>query len=203
MDIDINLSDVTYLTARPKGVRGIFAAVTRRKLRRAGVSDKPNVMLGDVPGLLGSKRMAEKKYKNFTEFAQLFPEYKYILVGDSGQGDAALGAQICKNFQQSFSGAFIHDISPEIETTGDGMRKSDYSKNFDFQFFRTYVGCAVQAFEAGLLSDPKSLLRISESAESELLNVQFRNTKKHERMKIERWQDLHTDIQKVLEIVDC
>ena len=200
-DRDINLSDVTYLTARPKGVRGVFAAITRRKLRKAGVSGKPNVMSGDMPGLLGSKRMAEKKFENFREFAQLFPEYNYILVGDSGQGDAALGARMSERFPESFSGAFIHDISPEKETTGDGMHKLDYMKTYGFNFFRSYVGCALHAYKSGLIRDPDSLLRVCLAAESELLDVPFKNSKKFERMKISRWRDLQADIRKALVVL--
>ena len=39
------LEDVTYITARPHGYRGVVAALTRRRLRLAGLSEKPQILL--------------------------------------------------------------------------------------------------------------------------------------------------------------
>jgi phosphatidate phosphatase APP1 len=199
---DTDLSDVTYITARPHGVRGVVAAVTRRRLRKAGVSSKPNVMLGDLTGLLGNKRIAQKKFHNFKEFSQLFPEYHFVLVGDSGQGDAALGALILADVgPEAFRGAFIHDISPDHGTTGDGAAKLDYATEQGFDFFRTYVGCAVRAHKDGLFpgSGGEGLLRVCQAVEAELRETTFRASARGRRQRVERWKDLLADIGRARE----
>ncbi len=201
---ETELADVTYITARPHGIRGVVAAVTRRRLRKAGLSSKPNVMLGDMKGLLGNKRIAQKKFRNFEEFAQLFPEYHFVLVGDSGQGDAALGALILEDFgPDTFRAAFIHDISPDRGTTGDGMTKLEYETVQGFEFYRTYVGSAVRAHQDGLFhgSGGEGLLRVCQSVEAELREINFRETARGRRMQVDRWKDLLADIERAQKVL--
>ena len=31
--------------------------------------------------------LAEKKFQNFMEYAQLYPEFSHVFIGDNGQGD--------------------------------------------------------------------------------------------------------------------
>ncbi len=31
--------------------------------------------------------MAQKKFSNMDEYSQLYPEYRFVFVGDNGQGD--------------------------------------------------------------------------------------------------------------------
>ena len=140
---DTDLSDVTYITARPHGVRGVIAALTRRNLRNAGVSNKPNVMLGDMTGLLGNKRIAERKFENFKEFAQLFPEYCFVLVGDSGQGDAALGALMLERYPNSFR-RFHVTFYLKMK-----QQEMDYANEQGFDFFAR-MSCALRAHRDGL-----------------------------------------------------
>ena len=88
----------------------------------AGLSDKPQVMLGDMTGLLGNKRIALKKFTNFVEFSTLFPEYNFVLVGDSGQGDAALGELIYNHYPSRLKGVFLHNISGETTIVSTNLR---------------------------------------------------------------------------------
>jgi phosphatidate phosphatase APP1 len=66
------------------------------------------------------------KLENFTRFASLFPEFKFVFFGDSGQGDALLASRLLENFPSQVLGVFIHDVTPSSKKTGDGKDKAAY-----------------------------------------------------------------------------
>ena len=191
-DEPTTLEDVTYITARPHGYRGVVAALTRRRLRLAGMSERPNVMLGDFGGLLGNKRIALKKFTNFAEFSLLFPEYDFILVGDSGQGDAALGGLMREHYPNKLCGVFIHNISKK-EVTGDGRLKSEYIDDMNFHFFQTYIGSATQAYQDDLI-DEDGILRVALAALEEFLAMSFPLTSKGQDLYKNRLTDVRNDL---------
>jgi hypothetical protein len=195
------LEDVTYITARPHGYRGVVAALTRRRLRLAGLSDKPQVMLGDMTGLLGNKRIALKKFTNFVEFSCLFPEYNFVLVGDSGQGDAALGELIYNHYPSRLKGVFLHNISTN-PATGDGGAKDYYSDNLGFHFFQTYIGSAVGAFENAILTS-NSVVEISKATLEEFRIKKFPATKKGRALKHDRLMDMYNDLVEARRLLMC
>ena len=188
----VPLDDVTYITARPHGFRGVVAALTRRRLRLAGMSERPDVMLGNIGGLLGNKRIAKKKFTNFAEFSMLFPEYDFVLCGDSGQGDAALGMLMQEHYPNKVRGIFIHNINDK-NVTGDGRLKSEYEQEKKFQFFKTYVGSATQAYQADLM-DEESVIRVANATLSEFVEKKFPKNVKGVRLKLERLKDLMSDL---------
>jgi hypothetical protein len=194
------LEDVTYITARPHGYRGVVAALTRRRLRLAGLSEKPQILLGDLKsGLLGNKRIAEKKFTNFVEFSYLFPEYDFIVVGDSGQGDAALSELIFKHYPKRLKGVFLHNISNN-EKTGDGGDKVYYTNKMDFHFFQTYIGSANFAYESNLLND-NGLVNVCLSTFDEFCSKKFPNNSKGNQQKHDRLMDLHVDMKRAIQIL--
>lgn len=67
------------------------------------------------------------KLENFTRFASLFPEFKFVFFGDSGQGDAFLASLLLEKFPTQVLGTFIHDVTPSSSTTGDGKDKALYA----------------------------------------------------------------------------
>jgi len=46
-----------------------------------------NMCIGSLYHVIGHGRIANRKFKNFEEYAQLYPEFHYVFIGDSGQGD--------------------------------------------------------------------------------------------------------------------
>lgn len=52
--------------------------------------------------------VGNKKAQRFKEYASIFPEYKYIFIGDNGQGDVIAGKKINKISKDSI--VFIHNI---------------------------------------------------------------------------------------------
>lgn len=66
------------------------------------------------------------KLENFTRFASLYPEFKFVFFGDSGQGDALLASKLLQIFPEQVLGTFIHDVNPASSKTGDGQEKEVY-----------------------------------------------------------------------------
>ena len=186
------LEDITYITARPNGYRGLVAALTRRRLRLAGLSERPNVMLGDMSGILGNKRIAQKKFTNFAEFSLLFPEYDFVLAGDSGQGDAKMGQLMHEHYPSKLKGVFIHNINAK-ETTGDGRLKKEYEKELNFHFFQTYIGATTSAFQNDLM-DKCSVINVSKSCVDEFLEKKFPRSLKGRQQFNDRLNDIYIDL---------
>lgn len=131
---------ITTLSARPNPIAGILeessltklVSFTNEKLRPSGLSGHlPSTVHGSVQTLLRANqehldllcdeiphgqedKIGKVKFSNFREFAQVYPEYRFVFVGDSGQADA-LTAQLMV-MQNSTDPAsrvlttFIHDI---------------------------------------------------------------------------------------------
>ncbi len=87
---DDRLGDLVFLTARPYDRLGITDRETHQMLHAHGVSQS-TILPGDFAHLLTNHLIAEEKCKRFTEFWPLYPEYEYVFLGDSGQGDAIAG----------------------------------------------------------------------------------------------------------------
>ncbi|RHY26649.1 hypothetical protein DYB32_007427 [Aphanomyces invadans] len=143
------------------------------------------------------------KLDNFVRYTTLFPEYKFVFFGDSGQGDALLASQmralfpdkVCKrglrgmppndDFMQVVA-TFIHDIDPASPLTGDGGLKADYSKN-GVHFYNNYAAAGILAFEMGLISK-EDATSVVQSCHDELDSMTFTgrdSTTKHAQRKEE------------------
>ena len=133
----ISINNVAFLTARPKGWRSLITTLTRNKLNRKGVSQHATLLSGSFKNLFSSKQMADKKFMNFCEYCNLFPEYDYVLLGDSGQGDARLGLMALQHDSGKFStrirAVFLHDVTEGKTKTGDGKPK-EYYRNHGLLF---------------------------------------------------------------------
>ena len=164
------------MTARPKGWRSLITTLTRNKLNRKGVSQHATLLSGSFKNLFSSKQMADKKFMNFCEYCDLFPEYDYVLLGDSGQGDARLGLMALKHdtgkFATRIRAVFLHDVTEGKTKTGDGKPK-EYYQNHGLLFHRNYVEAANKAMELGLI-DLDAFVRIANAATKDLNFAEFR-----------------------------
>lgn len=131
-----------FLTARPELVSNLFERLTHKQLRRYGL-DKPTVLSGSLPGLLGHRRMAEQKARNLTSYTEMYPEFRFILFGDSGQGDMALAEMLLGTDEPAIERAFIHKLS-------DAHRGSRTS-NPRIHLYRDYAEAAALLHELGYL----------------------------------------------------
>lgn len=139
------LGDLTFITARPADILGWIEDRTRNKLRGVGVSST-SMLTGSLIHLRSSSSIANKKIDNINHYHQLFPEYRLVFIGDSGQGDVMVGQRLLTEFSGSVDAVLIHDV---IDTDPD--TRAQYALD-GIIFFDTYVGAATAAHRAGLIS---------------------------------------------------
>ncbi|KAG6612708.1 uncharacterized protein IUM83_03210 [Phytophthora cinnamomi] len=182
---------VTFLTARPRGWLSVGRYLTLQHLKSLGV---PNVTVlnGSVKGLVSNEKIASLKLDNFSRFAALFPEFKFVFFGDSGQGDALLASRLLKSCPEQVLGTFIHDVNPIFALTGDGGRKRAYAAE-GIEFFGTYAGAALAAHKKGLISAP-DVLAVADASEKELEDILFVGPEA-DALKKERRRELQQDIR--------
>ena len=102
--------DLVFLTARPKIRTGNIEDLTHFQLRERGVG-QATILSGDFLHLIGSEAIAQRKFENFVQYQQLFPEYGFVFIGDSGQGDALFGERILGDFPHRVRAVVIHDVA--------------------------------------------------------------------------------------------
>lgn len=61
----------------------------------AGDLSSMKIVMGDYDGV------AKKKAKNFSEYRQIYPEFKFVFIGDNGQGDVVAGHAMKEKFSDS------------------------------------------------------------------------------------------------------
>ena len=76
------------------------------------------------------------KFKRFEQYLNIFPEYKFLFIGDNGQGDVIAGKQMLEKYPERCS-VFIHQVC-ENEINYKEPSKSDNLINNLF-FFKTYL----------------------------------------------------------------
>lgn len=133
---------VTFLSARPGDRAGLVESATLDQLRGQGF-ERATLLVGTALGLRSHDAMADGKIENFELYRSLYPEYRFVFVGDSGQGDVAFGRHILANYPDDVAAVLIHDVVASVEGPGTEPR---------LRFFDTYAGAAKQARDLGLLS---------------------------------------------------
>ena len=156
--------DLMFLSARPWDRVGASETGTRSMLADHGVT-QATVLSGDFAHLIGNQSIADKKYDNWEQVRQLYPEYGSVFLGDSGQGDALFGAKAAGT-QGDMRAVFIHDVSHL-----DDAARADFAAQRVF-VFDTYVGAAVEAYRQGLIT-ADGLQRVMSTATRELAEVPF------------------------------
>lgn len=103
-----------FLTARPELASSLLERLTHVQLRRYGL-EKPTVLSGSLKGLFGHRRMAEQKERTLMSYTEMYPEFRFIFFGDSGQGDIALAESLLRQEEAPIERAFIHKLSDSHE----------------------------------------------------------------------------------------
>ncbi|MDP1823268.1 MAG: hypothetical protein Q8L48_08505 [Archangium sp.] len=156
--------DLLFLSARPYDRAGLIEHGTRSMLADHGVT-QATVLSGDLAHVVGNSLIADKKFSNWQQVNQLYPEYGSVFIGDSGQGDAIFGEKAA-GANADMRGVFIHNV-----TGVDAAGKADFARKGVF-VFDTYVGAATEAFKKGLIT-ADGLERVMTSASRELAEVPF------------------------------
>ncbi|MCF6155825.1 MAG: hypothetical protein E3K36_11370 [Candidatus Brocadia sp.] len=209
---------VTTLSARPNPIAGTleegslkslaeFKDSSDRRLCPSALSgDLGSSFIGTVETLLREKlhplhdkiphgqedEIGRVKFMNFEKFAKVYPEYRYVFVGDSGQADA-LTAQMMVTKEPTGDASrivttFIHDLrlsdvdaksaSPSFRSLRpDIVITKASSHGRGVIVFRNYIGAAVSAYiHSATLEDlitAEELARITKSALSQFLVIDF------------------------------
>lgn len=173
--------DLMFLSARPYDAAGLVETQTRSMLADHEVT-KATVLSGDFLHLVGNQAIADKKYENWQQVQQLYPEYGSVFLGDSGQGDALFGAR-AHGANADLRAAFIHDV-----TGLDGAARAEWARQGVF-VFDTYVGAATEAFRRGLIS-AEGLDRVVTEAGRELRRVPFESDAQRQAREAELARDV-------------
>ena len=145
-DEPFSTGDLTFVTARPGDALGLIENHTRASLRRAGIATH-SVLTGTLSALVTHDLMAGQKIANIDHYRQLFPEYRKLFIGDSGQGDIRVGELLLERFGEVVDIVVIHDVvgmpaEERARLATEGIHVVD-----------TYVGAARLMHERGLIAE--------------------------------------------------
>jgi len=152
--------DLAFVTARPDDALSLIEGATRESLAKAGLASV-NVIGGSFLALRSKDDMAAKKVANIDNYSRLFPEYRIVFIGDSGQGDPLTGETILQQHPESVATVIIHDV---VATSSD--ERAEWAAK-GLHFVDTYVGAAPILREMGLIC-PKQVARIAEETSAAL-----------------------------------
>ncbi|NLH71387.1 MAG: DUF2183 domain-containing protein [Brooklawnia sp.] len=175
-----SFGDLTFITARPADLFGWVEDQTRKKLRGAGVSVS-SMLTGSMLHLLSHAGMAEKKIQNINHYHALFPEYRLVFIGDSGQGDVRVAERLLTEFAGSVDAVLIHDV-----VSTDASSRARCAER-GIVFFDTYVGAAIAVRQLGLISEA-GLWAVADATLSEFQKVPWRSAEQeaHARQLLDR-----------------
>ena len=177
------VGDLIFLSARPYDRGGIFESPIHKMLKEADVHNA-TVILGDLPHLASDGLMARKKYENWMQVRQLYPEYGSVFVGDSGQGDAIFGKRALATEYTDMKKVFIHNVTHLDENARAAFAAEGV------HIFDTYVGAATEAYKNKLITK-EGLQRVADGAKRELAQVLFTS----QDQKAAREKDLARDLE--------
>ncbi len=189
---DKSLGDLTFLTARPGDRAGISEGITRKNLGERNLS-YAKVLTGDFGHLVTHELMAEKKVMGFREYQKLFPEYRFVFLGDSGQGDAIAGERMRDESGAVMEAVFIHDVVNTGENERERLRKKAV------YFNDTYIGAALDAYTHGLI-DAEGLGHVAREAVRELKDPGHCSFESAQQ-KDARYQEFGRDIERVNQVL--
>lgn len=143
--------DLTFVTARPGGPRGLVEQYTLNAL--GGLGLPPHAVLGGSFLNLHTKAaIAERKLQNMDRDRLLFPECRMVFIGDSGQADGAVGAEMHQRDPEHIVGTLLHNVT-DLDDAGRAQWADQGVHVFD-----TYAGAAAHALRLGLIRPDQARL---------------------------------------------
>ena len=176
--------DLTFVTARPGGPRGLVEQYTRNDLSVLGLPPH-SVLGGSFLNLHTKARMAERKLQNMHRDRQLFPECRMVFIGDSGQADGQVGAEMHRVAPEHIVGTLLHNV-----TDLPPQQREEYAAQ-GVHVFDTYAGAAAHALRLGLIR-PDQAEQVVEATRRGIAVVELTDA---QRQRLER--DLAADAEAV------
>lgn len=155
---DDRVGNLVFISARPHVYKDVSEKKSYAKFaalhEKMGMHTLPTLLAGNLTSGRAFmwqgdlEPMAQKKFENFREFYQLYPEFKHVFVGDNGQGDVRAAELIVEKFgPDALEAGFFQRVQP-MEKMFNYHSKEDLVRwrKMNIFFFDTYVGAAVEAF---------------------------------------------------------
>ncbi|TYZ64471.1 hypothetical protein PybrP1_001731 [[Pythium] brassicae (nom. inval.)] len=177
---------ITFLTARPEFMR----KRTVKELRACGFANF-TLLMGQFANVLGSRRIAAGKLKNFTRFKRIFAEHQFIFVGDNGQSDIDLGKSLLENPSlYAVCEVLIHDVirnhtpaaAPPSSAPARSPTRVPLASVHSYRWrecdkhgitmFRTYIGASARLHAVGVLS-LEAVVRVVEKTAAAFYAIEF------------------------------
>lgn len=136
--------DLTFVTARPGGPSGVVEQYTLNGLSELGLPPH-SVLGGSLLNLHTKARIAERKLQNMERDRLLFPECRMVFIGDSGQADGKVGAEMHARDPEHIVGTLLHNVT-EVHASAT----QEYAE-LGVHVFDTYAGAAAHAVRLGLI----------------------------------------------------
>ncbi|KAG6964481.1 hypothetical protein JG688_00007667 [Phytophthora aleatoria] len=155
---DDRVGNLVFLSARPHVYKDVSEKKSYAKFaalhEKMGMHTLPTMLAGNLTSGRAFmwqgdlEPMAQKKFENFSEFYQLYPEFKHVFVGDNGQGDVRAAELIVEKFgPDALEAGFFQRVQP-MEKMFNYHSREDLVRwrKMNILFFDTYVGASVEAF---------------------------------------------------------
>jgi hypothetical protein len=180
--------NITFLSARPR----FLAASTLQKMNTLGLHGA-SILPGNLSHLVTHGRMAAKKLENFLHYRQIYPEVRFLFIGDNGQGDIDLGKVLAEKHRDQVVFIGIHNVYQEKR--GEKPPRFDECVAADMRLFNTYVGIAFEVAKMGGL-EFDAVQRVALAATEELSTITWKKSQGEK--KRARWDDLTQDVAQLL-----
>lgn len=157
--------DLTFVTARPSGPRGLIEMYTRNSLSGIGLPEH-SVLGGSFLNVHSHASIAARKIANMERERQIFPECRLVFVGDSGQADGRVGAQMHRRDPEHIVGTLLHNV-----TALTPQQKQAWAEQGVYAF-DTYAGAAQHALRLGLINTERAR-EVAQATADELQRVRL------------------------------
>jgi hypothetical protein len=175
---DSKQGNMVFLSARPHVVHDFsekksYGVFDNLRKQEQGLHAVPTLLAGDLKSgydyiYKGDvEPMAQKKFINFDQYASLYPECRFVFIGDNGQGDVRAGALMAAKYTAQMEMVLIHQVQPIHKTPLYTPESPFVWDRANIQFFQTYIGAALRAARGDLIH-PSGLRRVAAAAIKEL-----------------------------------
>lgn len=208
----VDPATVAVLTARARELKFALGLRPKGKLcaryRAIGVHcghpqwGVGHVYYGSIVEWIFHSRKGIRKFQNFGKLAEedaaAGRNYRYVLIGDTGEMDEDAAERIARKHGAHVQAVFLHAVAG----CSDGEMPADREvEGVSFYYFRTYVGAAVKAFHHGLL-DKDGLARVVEQS-NEDVRIMMKSPLSALRIKFKRkYPTLKSEFERDLKIAE-
>jgi len=172
-------SQLVALSARPDILENGVVRRFRRLQSEHGLHAMPSLLLGELDtgfeflvkgGEEGMSELVKTKYLRVQEYIRLYPEFRFVFLGDNGQGDYAVGHMMHERFPDNLEQVFIHKVQDVTSTPFYSVYGS--RSDAPVEFVDDYVMAAVSALRRSRpLISLHGLLRIVLAAEKDFAEI--------------------------------